>query len=129
MLRDVKAVESDDPIELVERPCIVPEEKDDLFTGNIANLELEESFVYKHGVLESWHLVGKKLGVEPPDPSSSVSKKNEVASVDVSGNAPKKRSEIELPFPKAARRGRTPFDWEAFHAEMKERAKSVDDPP
>ncbi len=124
---EVKAVGAKVPNELDERACVVPEEKDDLFSGNIANLELKESFVYKHGVLESWHLVGKKLGVEPPDPSSSVAKENQVLSVDPGGGATK--SAKELPFPKAVRRGRTPFDWEAFHAEMKERAKSVDDPP
>ena len=107
----------------------MPQVKDDLLTGNIDNLELEESFVYKHGVLESWHLVGKKLGVEPPDPSpsSSTTKWNEVASIDPGGGI--KKSAKELPFPKAVRRGRTPFDWEAFHAEMEERTKSVDDPP
>ena len=128
VLRDVvKAVESKDPNELEEEgsPCVEPKVKDDLLTGNVANLELEESFVYKHGVLESWHLVGKKLGVEPPDPSpsSSAIKRNELLSIDPGGRAKK------LPFPKAVRRGRTPFDWEAFHAEMEERAKSVDDPP
>ena len=79
-------------------------------------------------MLESWHLIGKKLGVEPPDSSSSsATKECQVLSVDPGGGATK--SAKELPFPKAARRGRTPFDWEAFHAEMKEREKSVDDPP
>ena len=120
----VKVVKSKDPNELEEEgsPCVEPKGKDDLRTGNIANLELEESFVYKHGVLESWHLIGKKLRVEPPDPSTS-KELNQVASIDPGGEAKK------LPFPKAVRRGRTPFDWEAFHAEMKEREKSVEDPP
>ena len=127
VLRDVKAVDVHDIDELDdEGPSVGPEVKeDDLLTGNIANLQLEESFVYKHGVLESWHLVGKKLGVEPPDPSSSVFKENQVLSVDPGGVATK--SAKELPFPKAVRRGRTPFDWEAFN-EMKERAR-VEDPP
>ena len=109
-------VESDIPLELEERSCVVPEVKDDLLTETIANLELHESFVYKHGVLESWNLVGKKLGIEPPDPSSSVSKENQVSSVDWGGFDIEKRDKV-------TRRGRTPFDWEAFNLEMQERAK------
>ena len=129
VVQDVKAVESEDPKELEkERPCVVPKVKvDDLVSDAIANLQLEESFVYRHGELESYHLIWKPPRVEPPDPSSSVSKENQVLSVDPGGGT--KKSAKELPFPKAVRRGRTPFDWEAFHAEMKEREKSVYDPP
>ena len=54
-------------------------------------------------MLESWNLVGKKLGIEPPDPSSSVSKENQVSSFDWGGFDIEKRD-------KATRRGRTPFD-------------------
>ena len=126
----VKAVDVEVPIEFEERPCVVPVVKEnDLLSGTVANLQVEENFVWKHGVLESWHLVGKKLGVEPPDPStsSSATKENQVASIDPGGGASMRAK--KLPFPKAMRRGRTPFDWEAFHAEMKEREKSVEDPP
>ena len=120
---------NDESVELEEdddRPCVIPDEKEDeQLSGTLANLQLEESFVYKHGVLESWHLVGKKLGVDPS--SSSATKVNEVASVDVGGSATRKYVN-KPPDPRKVRRGRTPFDWEAFYAEMKERAR-VEDPP
>ena len=89
--------------------------------------------MWKHGVLESWHLVGKKLGVVDDskgvgDSSGSVEKEGEkVASVDdVEGGGMKEAS--KPPDIRQVRRGRTLFDWEAFNIDMKERAR-VEEPP
>ena len=124
----MKRVDCDESCELDEivddRPSDVPSEKEEVeqILGALASLQLEESFVYKHGVLESWHLVGKKLGVD----SSSVEKVGEVAIVSEVGGSKKEAS--VPPDLRKVRRGRTPFDWKAFNAEMKERAR-VEDPP
>ncbi len=128
---EVKTVESNDPIELDddERQCVVPKVKDDLLTGTIANLQLEENFVWKHGVLESWHLVGKKVAsiddAKGVDASSSSGKKvGEVASFSSSGE----KGASKPPDLRQVRRGRTQFDWDAFYLEMEERARPDDDP-
>ena len=124
--QEVKRVDCEESIELDEededRPSEIPNEKEvEQISGALASLQLEESFVYKHGVLESWHLVGKKLGVD----SSSVEKSNEVASVEVGG---RRKEASEPPDLRKVRRGRTQFDWEAFNIEMKDRARGKDPP-
>ena len=86
------------------------------------DLHVEESFVWKHGVLESWHLVGRKVGVDAS--ASSGEKVGNVSSFEGGG----KKDVRKPPDIMRIRRGRTLFDWEAFNLDMKERSR-VEDPP
>ena len=118
----------------VEANEVPSEDEVEQITSALDELHVEESFVWKHGVLDSWHLVGKKV---PKDEDAKRIGKSEKSSsggerVEFVGSfeggsrrgkkmkPPKFRGEI--------RRGKTLFDWEAFGLEMLERRK-VDYPP
>ena len=105
----------------VEANEVPSEEEVEQISSALDDLHVEESFVWKHGVLESWHLVGRKVGVGD---SSSSEKVENVSSFEGGG----KKGVSEPPDIMRMRRGRTLFDWGAFNLEMKERAR-VEDPP
>ena len=107
---------------------VLSHEEVEQISSALDSLHVEENFVWKHGVLESWHLVGKKVAKVDDakgvgDASSSGKKVEEVASFDGG-----KKGVSRPPDIRQVRRGRTLFDWGAFNLEMKERCR-VEDPP
>jgi Retrotransposon gag protein len=119
-------------VEASEEPS---EEEVEQISSALDDLHVEESFVWKHGVLDSWHLVGRKVpnvddakgkGKGSGSKSCGDERVEFVGSFEggsrrsVKMKPPKFRGEI--------RRGKTLFDWEAFGLEMLGRRK-VDYPP
>ena len=110
----------------------VPDDEEvEQISSALDDLLVEESFVWKHGVLDSWHLVGKKVPIVEDAKGKGSSKKASsgdervefIGSFEggyrrnVKMKPPKFRGEI--------RRGKTLFDWEAFGLEMLGRRKVV----
>ena len=117
-------------VEANEVPC---EEEIEQISSALDELHVEESFVWKHGVLDSWHLVGKKVpnvddakGVGKGSGSKSGERIEFVGSFEGGSRRSKKMKPPK--FRGEIRRGKTLFDWEAFGLEMLERRK-VDYPP
>ena len=119
----------------VEASEVPSEEEVEQISSALEELHVEESFVWKHGVLDSWHLVGKKVpkDEEAKGVNKSTSKKTSsgerlefVGSFEGGSRRGKKMKPPK--FRGEIRRGKTLFDWEAFGLEMLERRK-VDYPP
>ena len=108
---------------------VLSHEEVEKISSALDSLNVEENFVWKHGVLKSWHLVGKKVAKVDDakgvgDASSSGKKVEEVASFGGGGE----KEVNKPPDIRRIRRGRTLFDWGAFNLDMKERSRAEDPP-
>ena len=119
-------------VEASEVPSL---EEVEQISSALDELHVEESFVWKHGVLDSWHLVGKKVpnvddvkGIGKGSCSKDASDERVEFVGSFEGGCRRSKKMKPPKFRGEIRRGKTLFDWEAFGLEMFERRK-VDYPP